>query len=67
MSEAQREAQRRYYQRNKAKVLERARAWAKANPEKVRAHRKKWNEANKAYYRQWHLDRKAGERNAKEG
>ena len=58
-----REAFRRYYQRNKATMLAKVRAWQKANPDAVRAAVKKWQASNpdkvKAYRRAYYLRRKA--------
>jgi hypothetical protein len=58
-----REASRRYYAKNKAKMMAKVRAWQKANPERVRASVRKWQAANpdklKANKRAYYLRRKA--------
>ena len=43
---------------------ERAKAWAAANPERRRGHKRKWNAANKAYYAERNAAIGAGERTA---
>jgi hypothetical protein len=58
-----REACKRYYYRNKAKLNAKVRAWQKANPDRVKAFVRNWQKANpgkvKAIRRAYYLRRKA--------
>jgi hypothetical protein len=58
-----REASRRYYAKNKAKITAKVRAWQKANPDRVVASVRKWQAANpekvKANKHAYYLRRKA--------
>jgi hypothetical protein len=58
-----REASRRYYAKNRAKICAKVRAWQKANPHRVVASVRKWQAANpeklKANKRAYYLRRKA--------
>ena len=44
-----------YYQRNKAHVLAKSRQWVLNNREKSREHKKKWDDKNKEYKKQYAL------------
>lgn len=46
----------RNYEENKQVFIDRAAAWAKANPEHMREHRRTYNGKNKEYTKQWKLD-----------
>jgi hypothetical protein len=61
--EAYRLACRKHYHKNRERLIEKARAWQRANPDKMRASVQKWQAANpekvKAYRRAYYLRRKA--------
>ena len=44
-----------YFQRNKARLLEKSRQWVLNNPEKSKEHKKRWDDKNKDYKKEYNL------------
>ncbi len=45
-----------YRATHKERLAELKKAWVNANTDKKAIHNKKWNKANKGYYKQWRID-----------
>ena len=56
--EKQREASKKWYEKNKEKKIEASKKWAEENPEKVREACKKWREENPEYSKKWEEENK---------